>query len=571
MFPLHEPLDDALRKELQEYDDLIAALLARRGVTSKEAADAFLNPSYETHLHNPLLMTDMARAAERLAHGILSGEKIAAWTDYDADGIPAAVLLHDFLEKAGANFEVYIPHRHTEGYGMNEHGVEQLASRGVTLIVTADSGITNLAPVARAKALGIDVIVTDHHLPQETLPDAFAVVNPNARADEPYPFKGLCGAGVAWKLVCATLFVSPELRAKIPEGWEKWLLDMVGIATVADMVPLTGENRVLATYGLLVLRKSPRIGLKKLCEAMRVNQRFISEDDIGFMLAPRINAASRMGDAVDAYKLFVAKEASEAERLAAKLETLNRKRKAEAGTITRAVHSRMKDRAIGKVIALGDPDWRPSLLGIVAGNLADEYNVPVFLWGREGNGGAKGSVRSGVVHALELMQAAQNTFAEFGGHAASGGFTVREDAVFDLEARLEAALASLAPKTEDPLEMRADAVLEPHEATPEFLKRLSRLAPFGQENEKPVFLFRSVPVVRVSRFGKAQEHLKLALLKDESGTTMDAVTFFAKGMLAKTADALAPHARAHLIAHLERDTFTRGAPVRLRLLDLKLV
>src|SRR3989338_7987671 len=357
MFPLHDPLHETLREELAPYDDLTAALLVRRGITTKEAAETFLNPSYDLHLHDPLLMTDMEKAARRLAAAIQSKERIAVWSDYDCDGIPGAVVLHDFLKKARTNFENHIPHRHDDGYGMNTDGIEKLAESGVTLVVTVDSGITDVEPIARANELGMNVIVTDHHLPGEKLPPAYAVVNPNAREDETYPFKGLCGAGIAWKLVCATLAVAPELREKVPEGWEKWLLDMVGLATIADMVPLIGENRVLASYGLLVMRKSPRLGLAQLCSVARITQRFITEEDVGFMIAPRVNAASRMGDAYDALRLFTTHDEAEAERLARLLETANRQRKAAAGAITRAVHTRIKERGeMRGVIVLGDPD-----------------------------------------------------------------------------------------------------------------------------------------------------------------------------------------------------------------------
>lgn len=576
MFPLHEPLIDALREELVGYDDLTAALLARRGIATKEAADKFLNPSYDLHLHDPLLITAMPVAAKRLGAAILRGERIAVWSDYDCDGIPGGVLMHDFLKKAGANFENYIPHRHDEGYGMNEGGVERLAKNGVTLVVTVDSGITDLAPIKRAKELGVDVIVTDHHLPGEKLPDAFAVVNPNARSDETYPFKGLCGSGVAWKLVCATLAVEPALREKIPDGWEKWLLDMVGLATIADMVPLTGENRVLATYGLLVMRKSPRPGLQKLCRGMRVDQRTLTEDDVGFMVAPRVNAASRMGDAKDAFRLFTTSDEREADELAKKLEKANRARKAQAGAITRAVHARLKERGeIRSVIALGDPEWRPALLGLVAGTIADEFERPVFLWGREGNDSLKGSVRSGgTTHILELMRATENTFAEFGGHAKAGGFTALDTEVFYLEDRLVEAHARLLAGQDaaDELALRADAVVALHEMTVPFLKNIERLAPFGIENPKPVFLLREVAVQEVSRFGKGEEHLKLKFVSDdEMSTAIDAVAFFAKGALARAAAALGRGSRVNVLAHLERDTFSRTNPVRLRLLDIRLV
>lgn len=574
MFPLHDQLDEALRAELAAYDDLTAALLARRGIVTKEDAEKFLNPSYDEHLHDPLLMKDMPLAAERLGAAILSGERIAVWSDYDCDGIPGSVLLHDFLKKTGANFENYIPHRHDEGYGMNVDGIERLAKSAVKLIVTVDSGITDIEPIAHAKELGMEVIVTDHHLPKETLPDAFAIVNPNARADETYPFRELCGAGIAWKLACATLVAAPDLRTKVPVGWEKWLLDMVGLATIADMVPLMSENRVLAAYGLIVMRKSPRIGLQKLCRVMRAEQRAITEDDVGFMIAPRVNAASRMGDARDAFLLFTTEDENEADLLAKKLERANRTRKAEAGAITRAVHARLKERGdVRTVIALGDPSWRPALLGLVAGTIADEYERPVFLWGREGNMSIKGSVRSGGgIHALELMRAAEETFVEFGGHRAAGGFTVRDDAIFFLEDRLVEAYSRLEKKeTGDDLSKHADAVITAEEATESFLKKIERLSPFGIQNPKPIFLLREVVVREISRFGKGQEHLKLKISSDTNNNQIDAVTFFAKGTLARSANALLPNGRAHILAHLERDTFSRKNPVRLRLLDIRLV
>jgi len=593
MFPLHDPLTDILREELAGYDDLTAALLSRRGIVTKEDAEKFLNPSYDEHLHDPLLMADMEKAAHRLAAAIQSKEKIAVWSDYDCDGIPGAVVLHDFLKKTGANFENYIPHRHNDGYGMNVEGIEKLAKSGVKLIVTVDSGITGIEPIARAKELGTEVIVTDHHLPAlsgvegpgEKLPDAFAILNPNARPNETYPYKSLCGSGVAWKLVCATLAIAPDLRQpsprlwpaaeRIPLGWEKWLLDMVGLATIADMVPLMGENRVLAAYGLKVLRKSPRLGLQKLLRGMRADQRALTEDDIGFMLAPRVNAASRLGDARDAFLLFTTADESEADTLAKKLEKANRERKAQAGAVTRAVRSRLRERGeLRSIIALGDPEWRPSLLGLVAGNIADEYERPVFLWGREGNMSLKGSVRSGgAVHALELMRATENTFIEFGGHANAGGFTVRDTEVFFLEDRLIAAHAKLqSGKTiADDLALHADAVITPEEATDDLLKKVECLAPFGQGNPKPVFLLREVVAREISHFGKAQEHLKLKISSNESNQSIDAVTFFVKGAAARTASSLEKGSRVNLLAHLERDTFSRGNPVRLRLLDIRLV
>lgn len=575
---VHDPLDPETREALCAYDDITAALLARRGVVTPEAAEAFLSPSYDAHIHDPMLMVDMPKAAERLAKAVEQSEKIAIWSDYDCDGIPGGVLLHDFLKKAGANFINYIPHRHNEGYGVNIPGLEKLASEGVTLVVTVDSGITDNEAVAHANSLGMEVIVTDHHLPSaDGLPPAFAVLNPNAREDETYPFKGLCGAGVAWKLACATLAVGFPGRDLIPEGWEKWLLDMAGMSTIADMVPLTGENRVIATYGLLVMRKSPRIGLQKLAKNARVNQSKITEEDVGFMLAPRINAASRMGDPRDAFLLLSTTDESEADALAKKLEALNRSRRATAGAITRAVHDRLLERKVRgeevpPVIAMGDPDWRPGLLGLVANGIAEEYGRPVFLWGREGNDTMKGSCRSGPGNAnvVNLMQQAGDTFLGFGGHKASGGFSVAPHAVFDLEERLAKALAEL-PEEDEREEMRADLHLAPEAVTKDVLKNLSRLAPFGMGNPKPLVALTAVRIERVSWFGKAEEHLRLSIGRGHEEfpePPIEAITFYAKRALGEQSANLSAGQTISVLAHLEEDTFTRGQPIRLRIVSV---
>jgi single-stranded-DNA-specific exonuclease len=520
-----------------------------------------------------MLMTDMPKASARLAHAISDQERITVWSDYDCDGIPGGVVLHDFLKKAGANFDNYIPHRHEEGYGVNIPGIEKLAEAGTKLIVTVDVGIVDNDTVARANELGMEVIVTDHHLPSGELPPAYAVLDPNAREDETYPFKGLCGGGVAWKLACATLAQGFKGREDIPEGWEKWLLDMAGLSTIADMVPLTGENRVIAKYGLIVMRKSPRIGLQKLCKVARVDQSRITEDDVGFMIAPRVNAASRMGDPKDAFRLFTTTDEVEADTLAKKLEAANRSRRAVAGGITKAVHERLELRkASGElppVLVFGDPEWRPGLLGLVANGIAEEYERPVFLWGKEGNDTLKGSCRAGGKTSVnELMHVAKDAFLEFGGHAASGGFSIAPHQVFDLEARLSEALLSLPRHDVD--EERADAPLTPAQVSLKLLSTLEKFAPYGMKNEKPIFALHDVALKEVSWFGKAGEHLRVRILKDDfEDYTVEAISFYAKRELGRACESLEAGKRAHILAHLERDTFSRRSPVRLRIVAIK--
>lgn len=573
MVALHEPLTDVLREELKEHDDLTAGLLARRGITSKDEADAFLSPSYDAHIGDPMQILNMPKVAKRIARAIDTQERITVWSDYDCDGIPGGVLMHDFLKKAGANFTNYIPHRHEEGFGVNVLGVEKLAREGTTLMITVDCGITDVAPIARAKELGIDVILTDHHLPGEVVPDAFAIIDPKQKG-ETYEFKELCGGGLAWKVACAVLAHGFVGRENIPEGWEKWLLDMAGLSTIADMVPLVGENRVIAKYGLLVMRKSPRIGLQKLCKNARVNQRFITEDDVGFMIAPRVNAASRMGNPRDAFELFSTDDEVRADELAKELERINRSRRAVAASITRAVHERLEERkligALPEVIALGDPSWRPGLLGLVANTVAEEYERPVFLWGREGGTTLKGSCRAGVPHisVVELMQKAESIFAGYGGHRASGGFTVTDDGVFVLEEKLCEAFGTLPMPEQDSFDARADALLGLSDATNALLNKVSRLSPFGMGNEKPVFAFRGIQLQKVSWFGKSDEHIKLVLAHD-AFTTIEGVAFYAKRELGPHSKQLVAGKEVSVLASLERDQFSKGRPIRLRLVDVR--
>lgn len=568
MFSLHDPIDETVREALIEHDDLIAALLSRRGITTREEAEAFLSPSYDAHIGDPLQILNMPKAAARIAFAIENKERITVWSDYDCDGIPGGTLMHDFLKKAGANFTNYIPHRHEEGFGVNIPGVEKLAAEGTTLMITVDCGITDVEPIRRAKELGIDVILTDHHLPGDELPPAFAVIDPKQEG-ETYPFRDFCGAGLAWKLVCGVLAHGFQGRENIQPGWEKWLLDMAGLATIADMVPLKGENRVIAKYGLLVMRKSPRIGFQALCKASRVNQRFITEDDVGFMIAPRVNAASRMGNPRDAFELFTTDDQSRADALAKELEKINRARRAQGAAITRSLHERLAERKekgdLPDVIAMGDPDWRPGLLGLAANTIAEEYERPVFLWGREGGTTLKGSCRAGRpgVSVVEIMQGAIDTFEGYGGHRASGGFTVRDDAVFFLEERLCASYATLPPSEALSLMDRADATLTTHEATPAFLERILRLAPFGMGNEKPVFAFRDVELSSVSWFGKSEEHLRISI------GSVEGISFFAKRQLGAESRDLTAGKQVNILANIERDQFSRGRPIRLRLVAIR--
>ena len=311
-YALREPVPREVDEDLKAYHPLVRGMLYARGIVDMATADMFLNPDYEKHTHDPFLLKGMDKAVKRILDAIAKDEKVAIYSDYDCDGIPGAVVLHDFFKKIGfQNFVNYIPMRNEEGYGLNHDAVASLIGEGVKLIITIDCGITDLAETEFAQKSGADIIITDHHIPGKKLPKGFAVINPKQVGCK-YPEKMICGSGVIFKVVQALCTRLDSLKienyklkiATFPIGWEKWLLDMVGLATLSDMVPLTGENRVFSYYGMKVLRKSPRVGLLKLFSTLKINQRTVTEDDITFMITPRINAASRMGIPRDAFTLL---------------------------------------------------------------------------------------------------------------------------------------------------------------------------------------------------------------------------------------------------------------------------
>lgn len=555
-----------------EVSDFVRTLLEKRGLTGLEEVEAFLAPDYERHTHDPFLIADMDVAVDRLLHAIEAGERIAVYADFDCDGIPGAALLSDLFRKIGyENFEVYLPHRDREGYGFHTEAIAQLAERKVKLIITVDVGTTAIDAVAFAKEKGVDVIVTDHHEILGDLPEAIAVLNPKRppalSGVAGYPFPHLCGSGVAYKLAQATLIEGKRRGLApftgIPDGWEKWLLDMVAIATVADMVPLVGENRALVHFGLQVLRKSRRVGIDALVAKLRLRKASLTEDDIGFSIAPRINAASRMDEPDLALKLLTTGDREEAKQLADTLERLNASRKGVVAGIVREARKHMYARFAPEdtIVVLGDPKWKPALLGLAANSLMAERRGAVCLWGRDANGKLKGSCRADESISLpELFEKAGDIFEERGGHARSGGFSISHERVHSLPDALKEAAKQIGQGAK--AQMReADARLALPDVSRTLFSEVSRLAPFGIGNPKPIFHVERCVVTEVRRFGKESNHVELALECRTSGMAMRAFEFF------KSPDdftfAPAQGVEANVIATVERDTYRGGLALRL--------
>lgn len=538
------------------HERLLEHLLLTRGVSEGQFG-AFLEPDYVRDSHDPFLLPDMAAAVERLHKAKVDSETVVVWSDYDADGVPGGVMLSQLLRMLGFTIIHYIPHRHEEGFGLNNAGLDKLAAQGAKLIITIDCGTSDVEPVAHARTRGLDVIITDHHEQPPVLPSAL-VVNPKRHGAQ-YPFTGLCGSGVAWKLAQAYLHkYRPDTFA---EGQEKWLLDLVGIATLSDRVPLVGENRMLAKFGLTVLRRGRRPGLAALLKLLRITPRTLTEDDIGFMISPRLNAASRMDTPELAARLLATDTETEAYTLARELDAINNERKTVVATTVKEVNKRLATHDIeSPVIVMGSPAWRPGVLGLVASSLSDTHNKPVFLWGREGGELLRGSCRSNGVSVVELMEGARDVFEDYGGHHASGGFSLPLERAHLLNDHLTKSFLQLASKPVEQEPTWIDRQLSLGELAPA-LRDLNKLAPFGEGNHKPLFVFPNVSLGTVKVFGKQQNHLEIPL--GQSGNSATGIAFFS------TPDSftkkVAAGERTDVIGHVELDW--RNKP-RVRIVDI---
>lgn len=542
--------------------NLINQLLSTRGLNDAAEIEAFLNPNYITGRHDPFLLPDMETAVATILAAIKAEEKITIYSDYDCDGIPGAVILYDFFKAVEyTNFDNYIPHRHYEGFGLNNSAIEKIAAQGTKLIITIDCGTADIEPVEFANNLDLNVIITDHHEPKGELPRAKAVVNP--RVGNSYPYPHLCGAGVVFKLVEA-LIERGDFDLK--PGWEKWWLDMVAIATISDMVPLLGENRVLARYGLDVLRKSRRPGLQQLLRKAKANQRFLTEDDIGFTIGPRINAASRMDTPEEAFLMLAESDVASASQRVDRLEHLNNERKGMVASMTKELNKHIKELTeLPAVLVLGNPGWRPALAGLAANSLSETYRRPVFIWGRDGNGILKGSCRSeGVTSVVKLMEATAEHFSEHGGHHFSGGFAVKEDSIFKLPQYINDAYIALGSEVLADEELVIDLELSLSDVNRDLFLTLRQLAPFGMGNPKPLFSFRKVVPTKVEIFGKTKNHWKLVF--DRDAGAIEAIAFFSD----PESFAVTPKVgeEINLLAYAEESYFMNRLQQRLRIVDI---
>jgi single-stranded-DNA-specific exonuclease len=488
----------------------VAHALVNRGIGTREAARRFLDPSGDD-LHDPYRLFDLDRAVERLLRAIGAGERILVHGDYDVDGITATFVLYSALLQLGARAEYRVPDRIRDGYGLSLEAVDDAHRRGCTLIVTVDCGITAVDAVEHGRALGIDIVITDHHEPPAVLPAAWAVVNPHRPGCE-YPFKSLAGVGVAYKLAEALLSARGE-GARAPE-----FLDAVALGTIADVVPLVGENRILARLGLERLNRHPRLGLKALIEVAKLTGKRITSGQVAFVLAPRINAAGRMGNAEQGLRLLLARDATEARTLAGSLE--------EDNALRRGYDERALLEAAQQVESeLGWPDcssillwserWHPGVIGIVASRLVERFQRPAVLVALDGERG-RGSGRG--VPGLDLNQLlgeCGDLLEAYGGHAFAAGLTVKRDRLPELRERLETLVRErLGPDRGVP-HMTIDDDLSLGACDLALVEWLERMAPHGLDNPEPLFRSGELAVESVSAVGGGK-HMRLGV-RDVSG------------------------------------------------------
>ncbi|MFA6475203.1 MAG: single-stranded-DNA-specific exonuclease RecJ [Patescibacteria group bacterium] len=500
---------------LQNFPELhpaVAGILYRLGITTTEQVEHFLKPNYEQDQHDPWLFADMPKVVDRIILARDQNESVLIYGDYDADGVCSTVLLYTALQQIGVkNLAVYLPHRDTEGYGLNLSAVEKFAQDKVNLIITVDCGISNVTEIARAKKLGMDVIVTDHHVEPPQLPEeALAIINPQVKRCG-YPWPMLAGVGVAFKVVQAL-----RQHLKLDEGFEKWLLDLVAISTITDCMPLVDENRTLVKYGLVVLNKTHRLGLQALIAATHKPAALVTTGSIAFKIGPWINAAGRIDHANMAVALLLAESTEQATLEAQNLSDTNTSRQEQTETMYQEAKLQADTQTDQPVVFVFADAWPIGLIGLVAGKLVSKFHKPAFVMTLN-QGKVFGSGRSvpgvDLIHTLQRMS---DKFASYGGHAMACGFSLLSDVTRDIFSKqflITVADQLAALPTEHVIELAAELTVS--EVTWDFFEQLQQLEPWGEGNREPLFKLNDVPVKDFQVLGQKQNHLRLVLGDDK--------------------------------------------------------
>ena len=530
---------------------LIVQLLYNRGISQPAQLEAYLSGDKRL-CGDPGQLPDIEPAVGRIYRALLSGETIAVYGDFDADGITGTAILVKGLESLGGKAVPYIPHRLTEGYGLNVSALEKLQQQGASLVITVDCGITALAEVERANKLGLDVIVTDHHATLPEIPPALAIINPR-RAESGYSFAELTGAGVALKLLQA-LFQSLGKE----ERWEE-LVDLAAIGTVADIAPLSGENRYLVKEGLKLMNSHPRLGLREIINQAGLSPGNISADSIAWAIAPRLNAAGRLAHAMTSYKLLMTESPQEARDLASWLEEKNAERQRLTTKMQAKAKEQIEAKGISPLLVAADPDYPLGIAGLIAGRLTEEFYRPAIVV-RIGEAASSGSGRS--IPEFNIIQAltrCRQLLSHFGGHSQAAGFTLPTQNLPKLEEQLSRMAAEKLAGADLRPQLDIDACVALPDLSGDTFNALQRLAPFGRGNPSPTFLSRGIEIANCRTMGNGAQHLRLKLR--QGGTVWDGVGFRLGGYLAE----ISP--RLDIVYNLEIDRWEGKDSLRLNIID----
>ena len=512
---------DLLAAELG-LNPVVCLLLVQRGLSTVEAVKKFFKPSLED-LHDPFLMPDMEKAVKRLNKALGNKEKILIYGDYDVDGTTAVALVYKYLRPYSSTLDYYIPDRYDEGYGISYKGIDYAKVNGITLVISLDCGIKAVDKIDYAKRLGIDFIICDHHMPDDVLPDAVAVLDAK-RADSQYPYEHLSGCGVGFK------FMQAFARSNnFPVANLERLLELTAVSIASDIVPITGENRILAYYGLKQLNTNPSLGLKGIIDICGLTGKEITISDIVFKIGPRLNASGRMMNGKEAVELLLAKDAETAREKSANINQYNEERRELDKKITDEANAlihqsiNMADR---KAIVVYNPAWHKGVIGIVASRLTEKYYRPAVVLTKSSElitGSARSVTGFDIYKAIE---GCRDLLENFGGHTYAAGLSLKEENLSAFTERLQKLAAEeIIPEQMIP-QIDIDAVLDLHNITPQFMNELKRMSPFGPENQKPVFCSLGVKDYGTSKLvGKDQDHIKLELIDDRSNTPIHGIAF----------------------------------------------
>ena len=553
--------DKAVVESLQaslKINPVICKILVQRGIDSYEKARNFFRPEL-SQLHSPWLMKDMEKAVDRITKAIDQQEKILVFGDYDVDGTTSVACMFQFLQKIHTPLDFYIPHRYKEGYGISKAGIDFAKENGFTLIISLDCGIKSVDLIRYAAGLGIDFVVCDHHLPDEELPPAVAILNPKQK-DCPYPYKELCGCGVGFKLITAL-----AERSGMPADTPFEYLDLLATAIAADIVPITGENRILAFHGLIKANKQPNFGIRALTKLSGL-QKELQITNLVFMIAPRVNAAGRMDDATKAVRMFIARSESEAMEYAEMLHSDNTDRKEADSSITSEAlamimeNSDWKDR---KSTVVYKPDWHKGVVGIVASRIIEHFYRPTVVLTQSGDYVA-GSARSVPGFNLyEAIHACREHLLGYGGHFAAAGMTMEKNQVDPFREKFEAVVAASIPPSLLIPEIIIDSVLSFKDITGSFYNILCQMEPFGPENPGPVFMAKEVMNTGWSKIVKEQ-HIKFSLKQNQ--VIMSGIGF---GLAAKF-PLLEKNEPLDIVFRVDENEWNGSRTLQLRMIDFRL-